>query len=132
MFDGLSAELFRETSTAFGEQFVHRPMRQRTNKTPVVDETRPVTCFVGQMRQPYHGEHMGRSRKQARPDVSSSQPSILCLLCDFSDPPRQDDVIERVNPQAAFDVSDVRPDGHGRVRLTLLERGVRSLASVSH
>jgi hypothetical protein len=32
-FDDLSVELFRETSTEFGEQFIHRPHKQRTNKS---------------------------------------------------------------------------------------------------
>jgi hypothetical protein len=125
-FDAIEATIFREVAAVFGEQFVLRPMRARPNKGPVPDDDRQVICFTGQMRQPHKSEHMGRLRPAGRADISVTQPQVEALLCDFPEPPRQGDLVERVDPATVYEVSDIRPNGHGRCAIKLLMPGVRN------
>jgi hypothetical protein len=121
-FEGIEGRIFAATSTVWGEQFQHRPMCTRPNKGPIPDPDRAGCCFTGQLRRKHSTESLGSyGARDGRAAISTKEPRLEVMLADFASEPRQGDIIERLDPPATYEISDIRPNGYGRAELTLLE-----------
>jgi len=131
--DAMSDDLTDE----FGEAIRHQPMRKPdVNGRAEIDPTRPLQIYkAGSTTLSLEGifEAMakevqidkGHSQSRAVPAtrISSRSPRVSVDRRDFVSEPIAGDLIAIVERGTVFEITDIEPDGHGRVWLCLVQRG---------
>ena len=105
----------------FGEYFRYEPRVARPNKPTVADPSRPVVnCLPVVFMNPHENERLRLNQTT----ISSSNPTIEIRACNLQFDVKQHDVIVRLRSQQRYEITNIRPNGHGVLKLDLVELGL--------
>ncbi|MBU4531251.1 MAG: hypothetical protein KUA43_13895 [Hoeflea sp.] len=105
----------------FGEFFSYEPRLQRPNKPTMADPVRPVVnCLPAVFMNPHENERM----RLYQTTISTRNPSIEVRGCNLPFEIKQGDQLVRLRSQQRYEITNIRPNGYGVIKLDLVELGL--------